>query len=308
MINEKDPLEEKSAKEYDEKIIDAFKDKKPKDEGPLISELEKQKIIEKQKDLKTLPDEFDPKNIADLAYLTEIFSSKYDKFGSLSFLQKTRDNMVKDGYPDCATLNEFLFWTTMSRRLQINYQRIHAKLINKEGIEAEEAENLDILKEMRDISTQVSTIQKSLDAMLEKRRQIRDVTDLHAETMKEAEEFIKSHIGEFSFRCFKCGTIVQNNGLPHFAIMTEKDDTNGETIYHTFSKEIWYLYQKKLIPLQYAAFILRTSPEGFLITAKKRGEYGSGPALEDMNVVEKEENELKKLRKEFDDREESNIK
>lgn len=303
-MTEKDPLEVQSEKEYNEKVIDAFKDtKEKKDEGPLISELEKQKILDKQKELKSLPDEFDPRHIADLEYLTEIFSSKYDKFGSLSFLKKTREIMLKEGYPDCATLNEFLFWTTMSRRLQINYQRIHAKLINKDGVEAEEAENLDILKEMRDISAQVATIQKSLDAMLEKRRQIKDVTDLHAETMKDAEAFIKSHIGEFSFNCKKCGTIVNSQGLPHFAIMTEKDDSSGETIYYTFSKEIWYLYQKKLIPLQYAAFILRTSPEGFLITAKARGEYGSGPALEDINIIEKEENELKKLRKEFDDRE-----
>lgn len=309
MPKDKNPLEEQSEKDYNEKVLNAFKDKEEKheEEKPLVSELEKQKILEKQKKLQTLSDDFDPKLISDLTYLTEIFSAKYDKFHSLDFLKKTRTIMLNDGYVDSGALNEFLFWTTMSRRLQINYQRIHAKLIRKDGVEAEEAENLDMLKEMRNISEQVASLQKTLDALRDKRQQIRDVTDLHAETMKEAEEFIKSHLGEFTFNCRKCGAIVNSQGLPHFAIMTEKDDQSGETTYHIFSKEIWYLYQKKLIPLHYAAFILRTSPEGFLITAKKRGEYGSGPALEDMNIVEQEENELKKLRKGFDEREENKI-
>jgi len=129
------------------------------------------------------------------------------------------------------------------------------------------------------------------------------VVDLHAATMKEAEEFIKIHIGEATFLCKKCGTVVNTQGLPHFAIMTEKDDQSGETIYHIFSKELWYLYQKKLIPLSYVAFILRTSPEGFLITAQKRGEWGSGPALEDVDAIEKEENELKKLHRDYEIRE-----
>lgn len=208
--------------------------------------------------------------------------------------------MLADNYPDCGVLNEFLFWATMSRRLQINYQRIHAKLIRKDGIEAENAENIDMLKQMREISEQVSSLQKTLDALREKRQQIRDVTDLHAETMKSAEEFIKEHLGEFTFFCKKCGSIVNSQGLPHFAIMTEKDDQSGETVYHIFSKELWYLYQKKLISLSYVAFILRTSPEGFLITAQKRGEYGAQPALENVEEIEKEENELKKLRKEFE--------
>ena len=299
-------LEAESAKEYDNKILHAFDadNKEQKQEPELLSVEEKEKLIKQKKDLAALPDEFDFKHVADLNYLSEIFSSKYDKLRSLDFLTKTRENMIHDGYPDCSTLNEFLFWVTMSRRLQINYQRIHAKLMHKEGISAEDAENVPMLKEMRDISEQVGSLQKALDALREKRQQIKDVVDLHAATMKGAEEFIKTHIGEFSWKCQKCNSIVNSQGLPHFAIMTEKDDQGGETIYHIFSKELWYLYQKKLIPLHYVAFILRTSPEGFLITAQKRGEWGSQPALEDVDAIEKEENELKKLYKDYETREE----
>lgn len=303
--NDKNSEEERSAKEFDEKITHGFDDIKPepKPEEPILSDKEKEAILQKQKELTELPDDFDPKNISDIEYLTEIFSAKYDKFHSLDYLKKTRDRMLADGYPDCGALNEFLFWSTMSRRLQINYQRIHAKLIRKDGIEAENAENIDMLKQMREISEQVSSLQKTLDALREKRQQIKDVVDLHAATMKDAEEFIKTHIGEFSFKCQRCNSIINSQGLPHFAIMTEKDDQSGETIYHIFSKELWYLYQKKLIPLSYVAFILRTSPEGFLITAQKRGEWGSQPALEDVEAIEKEENELKKLHKDYEDRE-----
>lgn len=302
-----DKHQDASEKEYNEKILHAFDSDQKKEETPdtLLSKEEKEKLIAKQKELQALPEEFDVKHIADLNYLSEIFSAKYDRFKSLDFLQKTRDIMLKEGYPDCATLNEFLFWITMSRRLQINYQRIHAKLIRKEGVDAEEAENVPMLKEMRDISEQVASLQKVLDALREKRQQIKDVVDLHAETMKNAEDFIREHIGEFSFKCQKCGSIVNTQGLPHFAIMTEKDGQSNETTYHIFSKELWYLYQKKLIPLQYVAFILRTSPEGFLITAQKRGEYSAQVALEDLEAIETEENELKKLRKGFDVREEN---
>lgn len=304
-LEDKNSEEERSAKEFDEKITHGFDDIKPepKSEEPILSDKEKEAILQKQKELTELPDDFDPKNISDIEYLTEIFSAKYDKFHSLDYLKKTRDKMLAEGYPDCGALNEFLFWSTMSRRLQINYQRIHAKLIRKDGIEAENAENIDMLKQMREISEQVSSLQKTLDALREKRQQIKDVVDLHAETMRSAEEFIKGHLGEFTFFCKKCGSVVNSQGLPHFAIMTEKDDQSGETIYHIFSKELWYLYQKKLILLHYVAFILRTSPEGFLITAQKRGEYGAQVALDDTSMIEKEESALNELYKDFITRE-----
>jgi len=247
-----------------------------------------------------LPEEFSVKYISDLVYLLEIFSSKYDKYHSLDYLQKMRQSMLDDGYPDGSMLNEFLFWSTMSRKLQIVYQRMHAKLNRKKGVAEDDTENMSLLKEMRAVSQQVESLQRSLDGALDKRKKIKDVVDLHAETMDAAEEFIKSHIGEFQFRCRKCGTIVNSEGLPYFAIMTELDD-KGEIAYHVFSPELWFLFRKKLIPLHYMALVLRTSPEGVLITAEKRGEYGSQVLREDAKMLEDEENQLKKLIKEYHD-------
>lgn len=297
-----DANEEASKKEYDEKIINHFN----KQVEPVVNITDKLKdvispkdaTLKQQLDLKTLPEEFNVKNIGDLNYLTEIFSPKYDQFHSLNYLNKTRELMLADGYPDGSTMNEYLFWGTMSRKLQIIYQRMHAQANRKKGVNEDEAENMGLLKEMRAVSEQVSSLQRTLDTLLDKRKKIKDVTDLHGETMDAAEKFITSHIGEFSHRCNKCGTIVNTMGLPHFAIMTEKNDKN-EVVYHVFSPELWFLYRKGLIPLHYLALILRTSPEGILLTAEQRKEYGAQVLREDMKMLELEEESLKKLVKEY---------
>lgn len=283
--------------EYKEKVLDSFNQKdQPEKESPVV--VYAKENIKGLKD--ELPEEFNVKHIGDLSYLLEIFSAKYDKYSSLDYLKKMRQSMMDDGYPDGSTLNEFLFWSTMSRKMQIIYQRMHAKLNLKKGINEDDAENLTFLKEMRAVSAQVASLQTSLDGALDKRKKIKDVVDLHDETMNTAEEFIKSHTGEFQFRCSKCSTIVNSQGLPHFAIMTEKDDKN-EIIYHVFSPELWFLYRKKLVSLYLTAFVLRTSPEGVLLTAEQRKEYGAQVLREDVKMLEEEENLLKDLVKEYHD-------
>jgi hypothetical protein len=287
-----------SEKEYQDKIIDGFA-KSPEviaKEAELVN-FAKEKIKGVSDEL---PEEFNVKHIGDLSYLLEIFSSKYDKYHSLDYLQKTRDSLLEDGYSDGSMLNEFLFWSTMSRKMQIIYQRMHAKLNRKKGVNEDDAENLSFLKEMRAVSGQVSSLQNSLDGALDKRKKIKDVVDLHDETMHAAEEFIKTHIGEYTFRCKKCGTIVNSQGLPHFAITTELDD-KGEVVYYVFSPELWFLFRKKLVPLHVVAFILRTSPEGVVLTAEQRKEYGSQVLHEDMKILEEEEDHLRILAKEYAD-------
>lgn len=291
--------EEKSIeKQYDEIVIDPYKLKQeqPAQEAVVVSS--EKVAIKGISD--ELPGEFDVKHIGDLEYLLEIFSSKYDKYHSLDYLEKTRQGMLDAGYSDGSTLNEFLFWSTMSRKLQIVYQRMHAKLNRKKGVAEDDTENMSLLKEMRAVSAQVASLQNSLDGALEKRKKIKDVVDLHAETMASAEEFIKSHIGEFQWKCKKCGTIVDSQGLPHFAIMTELDD-KSEIVYHVFSPELWFLFRKNLVPLHYLAFVLRTSPEGILVTAEKRKEYGAQTLIEDTRMLEDEETSLKRVLKDYQD-------
>lgn len=293
-------------KDYEDKIVKGFDPEKQKSEEQLQQIPSQPKGKNDLAKISELPEEFNVKYIGDLTYLLEIFSAKYDKYGSLDYLRKMRDAMIEIGYPDGSMLNEFLFWSTMSRKMQIIYQRMHAKLKRTKGVDEDDAENLTFLKEMRAVSSQVSSLQSSLDGALEKRKKVKDVVDLHDETMRDAEEFIKSHVGEFSFRCQGCNAIVSTHGLPHFAIMTEKDDKN-EIVYHVFSPEMWYLFRKNLLPLHYIAFILRTSPEGVLLTAEQRGEYGAQVLRGDVKMLEGEEKQLKIIIKEYRDKLEDKI-
>ncbi len=302
----KEPIEEKNKElvdpieeEYLNKIIKGFdKDKEQESLIPKPPPIEKDTVKEK---VHSLPDEYNVKHIGDLNYLQEIFSNKYDKYHSLNYLQKTRKILLDEGYMDNAQLNEYLFWSTMSRKLQIIYQRTHAKVSRIKGSNEDDAEDLSLLKEMRAVSEQVASLQRSIDGVLDKRKKVKDVVDLHAETMDEAEQFIKSHIGEFQFKCKKCNSIVNTEGLPYFAIMTEKD-SNNEIVYHIFSPELWFLHKKKGIPLHYIAFALRTSPEGILLTAEQREERGAKADRENAVMLEEEENNLKQLVQEYHER------
>ena len=136
-----------------------------------------------------------------------------------------------------------------------------------------------------------------LENVREKRQKTSDVVDLFEETMNGMKDFVKKNIGEFSFRCLQCGTVVQTNGLPHFAIMTETDDRKNK-IYHIYSPELAYLVREKIIPLHLMAFILRTSPEGIVYTAKEREE--DIKSFLDKTSLEEEEKKLKEIRNVFE--------
>lgn len=296
-----DPLEEQSKAEYEREVVNAFKPEPKVVNEPIggLTPAEIEANLKKQHDLNELPEEFNVKHIGDLTYLQEIFCAKYDKFKSLDYLKKMRETMLADGHQESSQLNEFLFWATMSRKMQIIYQRMHAKMTRQKGSTDDTAENIGFLKEMRAISEQLSSLQKNMSADLDKRKKVKDVVDLHAETMQAAEEFIKGHLGEFQFRCSKCGTIVNTQGLPHYAFKTETDKNTGEVIYYVFSPELWYLYRKKQISLHQLAFILHTSPEGILVTADMRGEHGAKVLIENVAMLEEEEKKLKALMKGF---------
>jgi len=246
-----------------------------------------------------LPEEFDLSKIGDIDFLLDIFAEPYDKFKSLQYLTKMRDKLLKRGYPETPILNEYLFWTAISRRLQIEYQIIHVRNVKSGRIEAE---HLPMLKTMKGVAEQVASLQKSLNETLERFEKISSIADLHQETLDEIEKFVQEHVGEYSFRCSKCGTVVNTQGLPHWAI-EKHDEPTGEKIYFVFSSEMWYLYRKDLLPLSMIAFILRTSVEGVLVTAKER--RGKIPKISDSEIL-KEEKRSKQLLLEFTKKSEKN--
>jgi len=247
------------------------------------SEEEQKKIEESLRKTTELPEEFDLSKIGDIDFLLDIFAEPYDKFKSLQYLTKMRDKLLKRGYPETPILNEYLFWTAISRRLQIEYQIIHVRNVKGGRIEAE---HLPMLKTMKGVAEQITFLQKSLNETLERFEKISSIADLHQETLSEIEEFVRDHIGEHSFYCSSCGAMVNSQGLPHWAIEKQEGPT-GEKIYFVFSPEMWYLYQKELLPLHLMAFMLRTSVEGVLTTAKERGE--KVPKRAHSNISKEEE-------------------
>ena len=244
------------------------------------------------KEVTDVPEEFDMSKIGDIDFLLSIFAEQFDNFKSLQYLLKMRETLTKRGYPETPILNEYLFWTTISRRLQIEYQIIHVRNSKQGRIEAEP---LGMLKVMKSVTEQITALQKALNETLDKFEKISGIADLHQETLDDIEKFVHEHIGEFSFKCNECGTVVSTNGLPHWAIEVVTDP-KGEKVHLIFSPELWYLVKNKLLPIYVMAFVLRTSIEGVLITAKKRGE--KIPKFSKDHIVE-QENKSKDLYKKF---------
>lgn len=290
--------------------------------GDMFPEEDKDNIDRQKKILKQLADEgaketleekerediakqvaYDLSKVSDVNYLNDIFSSKFDKYKSKEYLNKTRQKLLKAGHVESPILNEYLFWLTISRRLHILYQKMHTELM-KHDSSIVQSENLNTLKSIGLVSDRVAKLQETLEVARLRKEKVADVVDIFSETMKSAEAFIKENAGEYSFRCKQCGTIVQADGLPHYAIMMDKDDKD-DNVYLVYSPEAIYLVKKNIIPMHAMAFILRTSIEGIMYTAKLRKDN-----IKDLlkNVsTEDEEKMLKDTIKEFRDENEGNI-
>ena len=205
-------------------------------------------------------------------YIFDIFDPKYDKYKSLDYLKNTKNNMVKEGHNEGPLLNNFLFWSTISRRLQIKYQQMQVALEKekKEGLLSDISENLELLEEIQKISNKVQDIQKILDAQKDKNKEAGDIVDLHAETMKQAEQYLKEHYGEY-VTLDNEGKIITTDGKAHWAFIKELNEKE-ESQYFVWSEELIYLFRKGVIPIEVVCFALRTSPEGIKWVADKRGE------------------------------------
>jgi len=217
---------------------------------------------------------YDVSKVSDLKYLEDIFSSDYDKFKSLSYLQKTRDELISQGYPQTPALNEFLFWTTLSRRMQIIYQLSHKNLMAtvKDGESLIPSENTDFLSEIMEVAEHVTVLQKAIDLSLQTSSQVRDVVDLHKETCEKAAKFLKAHWGEYVKADPRAKEIKDVTDKAYWAFVQDSvsREDGMENITYVWSEELKYLFEKKLIPLEYFAFVLRTSIEGLYYVARMR--------------------------------------
>jgi gas vesicle protein len=235
---------------------------------------------------------FDSSKISDLKYLEDIFSKEYDQFKSLEYLKKNHDVLIAQGYPQSPTLNEYLFWTTLSRRMQIIYQLQHKRQMEtiNDYSTLTKAEDTKFLGDIQKIADHITTLQKTLDSTLQTTMELKDVVDLHKETCEKAEKFLKAHFGEYVKADPNASGIKNIIDKAYWCFTQDfiSKDTGKENIAYVWSEELKYLFDNKLIPLEYMAFVLRTSIEGLYNTAKLRNDSLSEINREDAEKKLKE--------------------
>lgn len=225
------------------------------------------------------------------AALSDVRNAKADylfnlfKGNDLEFLKKVyKDAKEKKKYPEGPVLNEYLFLVVINHRLHIVYES-KAKALTS-GVDTE------LLGTIKGNEQRILELTKSLEAIADRTHKIADVVDLHKATMDKAEEFIRKKIGTFAISCSKCGTVLQMNGIEHWALW--KNDYQGHKFYFVFSEEAAHLVNLGRIKIEDMAFILRTSVEGLLWTAKIRKEK-----FREFNIKEAEAN-LKQMMADYE--------
>jgi len=169
-------------------------------------------------------------------------------------------------------LDDLLFFLVSNRQIQEQYDYMISTRSITDVLES------NILNNIRSNNQRIQELLVTLVDFKKTREKTQDIVNLHNETLKKAAEFVKQNYGSFSFRCPDCGQMLDNFGFPH--PFFESNDK-----YSVFSKELWELIVRKLIPIEYAAYILHTSIEGIINTAQFRDE----PNIE-VNLVQAEKN------------------
>lgn len=115
-----------------------------------------------------------------------------------------------------------------------------------------------------------------------------DPRELLESQLADAERWVQGQIGELQFGCPSCQAVLLAPELPHWAF--SKNETSQGPEYAVWSPELWTLVLSGEISLATMAFVLRTSPEGLMLTARRRKE--SWP---ESIVLEAEERRVREL-------------
>jgi len=225
-------------------------------------------------------------------YLIEMLQGAEKKY-----YQDKRKELIDQGFLSGASLEQYLYGAILHRRYTIAEEMIYNKA-KKEGV----AESLQINRDsMTKLSQLASNNQKLYDTMVKAKIEAekqKEISDLHGEVMDNMEQYIKEHIGEFSFRCKTCGNLVHTDGLPIEGVLSEKNN-EGERIYYVWNPHLEFMVLKGIISITYMAFILRTSILGLEYTYNRR----TGQELSALVKYDKPkcEAELRKMMSDYDD-------
>lgn len=216
----------------------------------------------------------------------EILSAGLDTLGSLEFLEREREKLLKEGYRDSPLLNTYLGLAVISRRMRISLELVHKQLFEISPVG--KTEDIELVQQLEKLAITMSSLKSTLDKDLERKMSVDNVVELHKKTLIEAEEFLKSHLGEFALN--KDVQVLDMQGKAHWAFAKMKGWDEKTPL--VWSEEGAYLIRNKLITPETLAFILRTSPEGLQKMAEIKGEK-----LE--FSLERAEEALRKIQDEF---------
>lgn len=198
----------------------------------------------------------DNSKLADLDYIKLRLKNEDLQY----YLALKKKWVEEDGLPEGPLLNKLLFFGVTAKNLEIEYLKYSTNQnpdIRKKS--------LSLLKALHDMIPKIEKTIVSMKEMVELSVKTKGIHDLIESVLGESEKFIKEHVGEHSFKCGNCNSIVGTDGLPHWAIQ-------GKYKHHVFSPMGWKLFVNGKITLAQLAYILMTSPEGVVWTAQERGD------------------------------------
>jgi len=190
---------------------------------------------------------------------------------SEDFIKNKRKEFLNDvGYLPGPLVEETLLLMDIRRKLEERYQKMTTG-------------NLDLIKPIRDTSKHITTNIAQLDAQKALATSGDDISILYRATLDQAENYIKEHIGEHTFMCSNCNTVVTASGLPHWALDKAPDGSHL-----LWNQEMAEDVSAGKIELWQMARYLRTSIEAVIYCAEKRG-YDFGKKF----LKERQENKLR---------------
>jgi hypothetical protein len=191
-----------------------------------------------------------------------------------------RDNIrghIDKGYDDIYLVCSASYYQVVSQRQRL---KIEETRVRSGGTVVPAAEMAALDKTEEKVQSILRDLEKNRQA---RQPENEDPLAVVEKELIQAENWVRSVIGEFQHACPNCHAMLQPPALPHWAF--DKIVTERGTEWPVWSPELWRMLNAGQIELWQMAYALRCSPEGLSVTAKRRGE--TWPAAINLEVEER---------------------
>jgi len=190
------------------------------------------------------------------------------------------------------------------RTLEIKYFALQKMALDRDELVSEAEMNISkmVLQTVGTLKDMLKVLEQEYQTELAHE----DTVKIYQEEQRKIKEFVQQNIGEFSFRCNNCHHILEAGGLDKWYYEYENEDK--DTKYHVWSRELWFLWEKGIIPYWIIPFVLRTGVLGVLYTYRKRNNIDNmDSALKKLGIswedLEKQEEQYKEILQEWEEKE-----